>query len=77
LQEGRDKDRETAKALGEILDNSVNFWVKAEAVIPRIEEWLVQIPFQSTFSAITNSRSVFKMLAEYVVESEGARNPNA
>jgi hypothetical protein len=73
----RAEDDERSNALFGILDNSISFSAKVEAVMPRIEEWLVQKPFQSTFSAITNSSSVFKMLAEYVVESEGARNPNA
>jgi hypothetical protein len=67
----RADDKEPAKALGEILDNSINFSAKAEAIVmPRIEEWLAQRLFQSTFSLITNASSVFAKLAEYVVESE-------
>jgi hypothetical protein len=74
----RADDNEPAEALCGILDNSIDFSAKAEAiVIPRIEEWLVQKPFQSSFSAITNSTSVFKKLVEYVVESEKSRNQNA
>jgi hypothetical protein len=73
----RADDNEAAEALGRILDNSIDFSAKAEAIVmPRIEEWLVQRPFQSTFSTITIS-SVFTKLAEYVVESEGVHNPNA
>jgi hypothetical protein len=67
----RADDKEPAKALGEILDNSIKFSAKAEAIVmPRIEEWLAQRLFQSTFSIITNASSVFAKLAEYVVESE-------
>jgi hypothetical protein len=73
----RADDIESAEALGGILDNSNSFWALAEAIMPRIEEWLVQKPFQSTFSAITNSTSVFKKLVEYVVESERGRHHNA
>jgi hypothetical protein len=73
----RADDKERSNALFGILDNSIDFSAIVEAVMPRIKEWLVQKPLQSTFSSITNSSSVFKMLAEYVVESEGARNPNA
>jgi hypothetical protein len=73
----REKDMEPAETLGRMLDNSINFSVMFEAVMPRIEEWLVQIPFQFTFSAITNSSSVFSKLAEYVVESVRGRHYNA
>jgi hypothetical protein len=74
----RADDNEPAEALNGILDNSINFSAKAEAILmPRIEEWLVQKPFQSTFSTITNSTSVFKKLVEYVVESERGRHHNA
>jgi hypothetical protein len=73
----RANDMEPAEALGGILENSINFEVIAEAIImPRIEEWLVH-PFDKTFSSITNSSSVITKVAEYVVESEGVRNPNA
>jgi hypothetical protein len=63
------EDREPAEALAGILDNSINFLVIAEAVMPRIEEWLVH-PFDKKFSSVTDSSSVFTNLAEYVVESE-------
>jgi hypothetical protein len=66
----RADDKEPAQALGVILDNSINFSAKAEAIVmPRIEEWLAQRPVSSGFSAITNSSSVFEKLAEYAVES--------
>jgi hypothetical protein len=70
-------DKESAEALGGILDNSINFSAKAEAIMPRIEEWFVQKPFDVDFSAIINASSIFTKLSEYVVESEGVRNPNA
>jgi hypothetical protein len=65
----RADDKERSKALGVILHNSVNFSEMVEAIMPRIEEWLVH-PFEKTFSVITDSSSVFAKLAEYVVESE-------
>jgi hypothetical protein len=43
--------------------------------MPRIEEWLVQKPFNVGFSSISNASIVFAKLAEYVVESEGTLNP--
>jgi hypothetical protein len=74
----RAEDEEPAKALSGILDNSINFSAKAEAIIiPRIEEWLIQRPFQSTFSAIIDATNVFAKLAEYVVESERSHNLNS
>jgi hypothetical protein len=73
----RAEDEERSNALGEILDNSINFRVKAEAIMPRIKEWFFYTQFQSTFSAITNSSSVFTKLAEYVVESVRGRHYNA
>jgi hypothetical protein len=66
----RAEDDERSNTLFGILDNSIDFSAIVEAVIPRIEEWLVQKPFQSTFSAIINASSVFVKIAEYVVESE-------
>jgi hypothetical protein len=65
-----------ATQLGGILANSIDFSAKAEAVLmPRIKEWLFQNPFQSNFSAITNSSIVFEKIAEYVVESEKGFHP--
>jgi hypothetical protein len=62
---------ESVETIGEILDNSINFSAKAEAIVlPRIEEWLVQKSIDVDFSTITNSSSVFAKLAEYAVESE-------
>jgi hypothetical protein len=66
----RADDKERSKALFGILDNSDSFSPKVEAIIPRIEEWFVQKPFDVDFSTITNSSSVFAKLAEYAVESE-------
>jgi hypothetical protein len=66
----RADDKERSNALGGILDNSINFLPKAEAIMPRIEEWFVQRPFDVDFSTIINASSVFAKLAEYVVESE-------
>jgi hypothetical protein len=70
-------DKERSKAFGGILHNSVNFSAMVEAIMPRIEEWFVQRPFDVDFSDIVIESSVFAKLAEYVVESEGARNPSA
>jgi hypothetical protein len=72
----RADDKERSKALGEILDNSDSFSAMVEAIMPRIEEWLVQ-PFDVNFSAIINASSVFTKLSEYVVESERGRHYNA
>jgi hypothetical protein len=60
-----------------ILDNSNSFWAIAEAVIPRIEEWFLQKPFDIDFSAIIDKSSVFEKLAEYAVESERGLNQKA
>jgi hypothetical protein len=73
----RAKDEERSNALFGILDNSINFSAIVEAVMPRIKEWFVQKPFQSTFSAIVNASSVFEKLAEYVVESKKGFRPEA
>jgi hypothetical protein len=64
----RAEDDERSNALFGILDNSIEFSAIVEAVMPRIEEWLVQKPFQSTLPI--NASSVFVKLAKYVVESE-------
>jgi hypothetical protein len=53
----------------ELLKNS-DFSPLLEVIIPRIEEWLVQKPFSTSFSIISNSSKVFEKLVEYVVESE-------
>jgi hypothetical protein len=73
----RAEDIESTQALDGILDNSNSFSPKVEVIMPRIEEWLVQMPIDVDFSAIINASSVFTKLSEYVVESEGVRNPNA
>jgi hypothetical protein len=66
----RADDKERSKALCGILHNSVNFSEMVEAIMPRIEEWFVQKPFDVDFSDIINASSVFTKLSEYVVESE-------
>jgi hypothetical protein len=66
----RADDKERSNALFGILYNSVNFSPKVEAIMPRIEEWFVQRPFDVDFSAIINASSIFTKLAEYVVESD-------
>jgi hypothetical protein len=55
-------DDERSNALFGILDNSIEFSAIVQVVMPRIEEWFVQKQFQSTFSAINNSSSVFSKL---------------
>jgi hypothetical protein len=66
----KEGDLVSTKALFGIIDSSIIFSAKAEAIMPRIKEWFFYTPYQSGFSAIINASSVFATLAEYVVESE-------
>jgi hypothetical protein len=65
-----DRPQNPQEALYELIDGSIDFSANIEVIMHRIEEWFVQIPVHSSFSAITNSSYVFKKLAEYVVESK-------
>jgi hypothetical protein len=73
----RAEDMDRSNALGGILDNTINISGMVEAIMPRIEEWFVQKPFEPDFSVNINASSVFAILAEYVVESERGINQNS
>jgi hypothetical protein len=62
-------------SIKEVIDNSVNFREITQVIIPRIEEWFIQLPLHPRFSTITNSSSIFTTIAGYVVESERGISP--
>jgi hypothetical protein len=66
----RAEDIERIDVVEEVLDNS-NLAAAVDVIMPRIEEWFVQKPFDANFSAVTESSSIFEKLAEYVADSEG------
>jgi hypothetical protein len=64
-------------SIKEVIDNSVNFREIAQVILPRIEDWFIQLPLHPRFSTITNSSSIFTTIAGYVVESERGISPIA
>jgi hypothetical protein len=66
----------TLDFLDGLLENSAEFSV-ADVIIPRVEEWFVQNPFDPDFSTVANASSIFADLAKYVVESEKRFSPSS
>jgi hypothetical protein len=73
----RRQDSDGLKTIELLINNSSHFSHQTEVIFPLIEEWLLEKPFSTTFSSITNSSRVFSKLAEYVIESEKGINPPA
>jgi hypothetical protein len=71
------KDLASLEYLEDVLDGSTKFSATAEVIMLRVGEWLVQNPSDPTFSKIVDKSSVFKTLAEYVVESERWISPGS